>query len=94
MDEISLAIVFQYRIMIAINAWIKKMGSMRSQERGKLAYSRMGNQITDPVITQLMVEALSKPDLLSLAAGFTDNHVLPVNQNLPLTEQAFKSLSI
>ncbi len=52
---------------------------MRSQERERLAYSRMGNQITDPVITQLMVEALSKPDLLSLAAGFTDNHVLPVN---------------
>ena len=65
--------------MVAINAWIKKMRSMRSQERGKLAYSRMGNQIADPVITQLMVEALSKPDLLSLAAGFTDNHVLPVN---------------
>ncbi len=65
--------------MVAINAWIKKMGRMRSQERGRLAYSRMGNQITDPVITQLMVEALSKPDLLSLAAGFTDNHVLPVN---------------
>jgi 2-aminoadipate transaminase len=52
---------------------------MRSLEKGRLAYSRMGNQITDPVITQLMVEALSKPDLLSLAAGFTDNHVLPVN---------------
>lgn len=46
---------------------------------GGINYSRMGDQITDPVITQLMVEALSKPDLLSLAAGFTDNHVLPVD---------------
>ena len=65
--------------MVAINAWIKKMGSMRSQERGRLAYSRMGNQITDPVITRLMAEALSKLAHLSVAPGFTDNHVLPVN---------------
>ena len=53
--------------------------SMRSQVVRSLDYSRMGNQITDPIITQLMVTALSNPDLLSLAAGFTDNHVLPVN---------------
>lgn len=31
----------------------------------------------EPVITRLMTEALAKPDLLSLAAGFTDNALLP-----------------
>lgn len=37
----------------------------------------MGREITPPVIVDLMARALANPDLLSLAAGFTDNAVLP-----------------
>lgn len=38
----------------------------------------MGQRATDPVIDALMRDALSIPGILSLAAGFTDNAVLPV----------------
>lgn len=37
----------------------------------------MGSEIASPVIVDLMARALANPDLLSLAAGFTDNVVLP-----------------
>lgn len=37
----------------------------------------MGREIGVPVIVDLMNQALRQPDLLSLAAGFTDNAVLP-----------------
>jgi len=40
-------------------------------------FSRMGAAIQPPVIVDLMARALANPDLLSLAAGFTDNAVLP-----------------
>lgn len=45
-----------------------------------LRASRLGERLaaSEPVITQLMRQALSRPGLLSLAAGFTDNRVLPV----------------
>lgn len=44
-----------------------------------LPLSRLGHRLVDePVITQLMRQALQTPGLLSLAAGFTDNAVLPV----------------
>lgn len=41
--------------------------------------SQLGNRVAahEPVITRLMTEALARPNLLSLAAGFTDNVVLP-----------------
>ncbi len=51
---------------------------MNSQTVRKIDYSQIGSRITDPVITQLMVTELNNPNLLSLAAGFTDNSVLPV----------------
>lgn len=42
-----------------------------------LSFSRLGREITSPVIVDLMTRALANPELLSLAAGFTDNTVLP-----------------
>jgi 2-aminoadipate transaminase len=45
-----------------------------------LLYSRLGEcaRGVDSVITRLMAEKLANPQMLSLAAGFTDNRVLPV----------------
>ncbi|MGC6607001.1 MAG: PLP-dependent aminotransferase family protein [Lentimonas sp.] len=42
-----------------------------------IAFSKMGREIQPPVIVDLMAKALANPALLSLAAGFTDNAVLP-----------------
>lgn len=47
------------------------MERLRYSEWGELAMR------AEPVITRLMSDALAQPDLLSLAAGFTDNRVLP-----------------
>jgi 2-aminoadipate transaminase len=40
-------------------------------------FSKLGREIQPPVIVDLMARALANPELLSLAAGFTDNAVLP-----------------
>jgi len=45
--------------------------------QSSIQFSEMGERIAPPVIVDLMARALAKPDLLSLAAGFTDNAVLP-----------------
>ena len=42
------------------------------------ALSKMGRRSTEPPISWLMHAALSRPKLISLAAGFTDNASLPV----------------
>ncbi len=42
-----------------------------------IAFSQLGDRIQPPVIVDLMARALENPSLLSLAAGFTDNAVLP-----------------
>jgi 2-aminoadipate transaminase len=42
------------------------------------ALSKMGRRTVEPPISWLMHAALSRPDLISLAAGFTDNPSLPV----------------
>jgi 2-aminoadipate transaminase len=42
--------------------------------------SRLGQRIQAPAISWLMQTALSRPNLVSLAAGFTDNESLPVEQ--------------
>lgn len=42
-----------------------------------ITFSRLGREIASPVIVDLMARALANPNLLSLAAGFTDNVVLP-----------------
>ncbi len=40
-------------------------------------FSSLGSRLTPPQITRLMRTALENPDLLSLAAGFTDTGTLP-----------------
>ncbi|MEM7790308.1 MAG: PLP-dependent aminotransferase family protein [Verrucomicrobiota bacterium] len=40
-------------------------------------FSQLGHSAEPPVIVELMNRALMNPELLSLAAGFTDNAVLP-----------------
>ncbi len=42
-----------------------------------ITFSKIGREIQSPVIVDLMARALANPELLSLAAGFTDNAVLP-----------------
>lgn len=42
-----------------------------------IRYSEAGRRVSPPVITRLMAAALDSPDLLSLAAGFTDTATLP-----------------
>jgi 2-aminoadipate transaminase len=44
------------------------------------ALSQLGKRIEPPSISWLMHAALSKPNLISLAAGFTDNDSLPVSE--------------
>lgn len=45
-----------------------------------LTFSEMSNRTESPVIVDLMTRALTVPNLLSLAAGFTSNEILPVAQ--------------
>lgn len=52
------------------------------------AFSQLANRIEPPAISWLMQEALSRPNLISLAAGFTDNTALPVEE----TREAFQEL--
>jgi len=40
-------------------------------------FSKLGQNLTEPVVTQLMTKALEHPDVLSLAVGFTDNARMP-----------------
>lgn len=58
-----------------------------SSIQGPIAFSRCGERLAAPVITKLMATALASPDLLSLAAGFTDTATLPVE---PVREAARK----
>ncbi|MDP4610663.1 MAG: PLP-dependent aminotransferase family protein [Opitutales bacterium] len=48
-----------------------------SDPQPPIAFSKIGREIQSPVIVDLMARALANPELLSLAAGFTDNAVLP-----------------
>ena len=49
--------------------------------------SAIGQRTTPPPISWLMSEALKQADLISLAAGFTDNKSLPVATTKELTRQ-------
>jgi 2-aminoadipate transaminase len=49
------------------------------EKQGRISFSELGRRATDPEIVRLMNLALGNPDLLSMAAGFTDNAVMPVN---------------
>jgi 2-aminoadipate transaminase len=48
-----------------------------SKDNQIIHFSKLGRDIQPPVIVDLMARALANPALLSLAAGFTDNAVLP-----------------
>ena len=45
--------------------------------QNKIRFSSIGETLETPVINQLMAIPLENPNILSLAAGFTDNVVLP-----------------
>lgn len=61
-------------------ACVLALGGMNGASAAEPRLSGLGRRIVDdePVITRLMTAALSRPELLSLAAGFTDNSRLPV----------------
>ncbi|NBD37138.1 MAG: aminotransferase class I/II-fold pyridoxal phosphate-dependent enzyme, partial [Verrucomicrobia bacterium] len=53
--------------------------NLSTPARPQILYSGLGRNAREgeSVITRLMADALSRPQMLSLAAGFTDNRVLP-----------------
>ena len=53
--------------------------------------SKMGQRTTEPPISWLMHAALSRPKLISLAAGFTDNTSLPVAEARTVLNQILRS---
>jgi 2-aminoadipate transaminase len=54
-----------------------------------ISWSHMGARASDAVIAKLMADAINIPGILSLAAGFTDNAVLPAQ----LIEEAVSELT-
>ncbi len=57
----------------------------------KSALSALGQRTTEPPISWLMHAALSRPKLISLAAGFTDNASLPVAEARTALNQVLRS---
>src|SRR5208283_5463917 len=55
------------------------------------ALSALGRRTTQPPISWLMHAALSRPKLISLAAGFTDNASLPVAEARAALNQVLRS---
>ena len=51
----------------------------------------MGRRTAPPPISWLMKNALSRPKLISLAAGFTDNATLPVIESRKLLDELLRS---
>ena len=49
------------------------------QASQSISFSNLGERAQPPTIARLMAMALENPDLLSIAAGFTDTSTLPVN---------------
>ena len=56
-----------------------------------VALSQVGQRAEAPAISWLMEVALGRPQLISLAAGFTDNESLPVNDTRELLNEILKS---
>ena len=56
-----------------------------------LALSELGRRTAAPPISWLMHAALSHPNLISLAAGFTDNETLPVAEVRALLDELLRS---
>jgi len=59
----------------------------------KTALSRLGQRTEPPPISWLMNLALSRPGLISLAAGFTDNESLPVDFTREITHEILRQAS-
>jgi 2-aminoadipate transaminase len=57
----------------------------------RTALSRLGLRSEAPAISWLMELTLSRPQLISLAAGFTDNESLPVAETRALLDEILKS---
>ena len=57
----------------------------------KTALSALGQRTAPPSISWLMKTALSRPKLISLAAGFTDNATLPVEISRRLLNDILRS---
>jgi len=55
------------------------------------ALSALGRRTALPPISWLMQTALTRPDLISLAAGFTDNATLPVGISRRLLNDILRS---
>jgi len=60
-------------------------GSMKENS----ALSAMGRRMTDPPVSWLMSLALARPQVISLAAGFTDNVTLPVELSRQVLHELF-----
>src|SRR5580693_4787267 len=56
-----------------------------------LALSKLGHRSEAPAISWLMEVTLSRPQMISLAAGFTDNESLPVKDARELLNEILKS---
>ncbi len=50
-------------------------------------FSALARRLREPPISWLMKAALDRPDLISLAAGFTDSETLPVEEVAALTRE-------
>jgi 2-aminoadipate transaminase len=57
----------------------------------KSPLSKLGQRTVEPPISWLMHAALSRPKLISLAAGFTDNPSLPVAETRKLLDETLRS---
>ena len=57
----------------------------------KSPLSKLGQRTVEPPISWLMHAALSRPKLISLAAGFTDNPSLPVAETRALLNKILRS---
>ena len=53
-------------------------------------FSAMARRTTEPPISWLMKLALDRPQLISLAAGFTDNATLPVEEVAEITREILR----
>lgn len=63
---------------------------MIGSQKTSIAFSQCGRRLASPVITRLMATALGSPDLLSLAAGFTDTASLPVDPIREVVERLLR----
>src|SRR5271165_1739999 len=65
----------------------------RLQHMKAHALSELGRRTEEPPISWLMATALAQPEIISLAAGFTDNESLPVKEVRGLLDEILCSSS-